>query len=152
MVVPPQSRLCSSYLWIKRIVQKVLLHISLINSSQLQPLKYCQILIERPLFIIMRPFVHSYNTNKSMLTVKQYNKKQKLPLKKMMEATELKPLTMDLSVEDEHKELTVFMTLAKMWSEAKGLPDHKHYIVILHLLSKEGLHHWESFPLAALKQ
>ena len=64
-------------------------------------------------------------------------------------ATELKPPTMDWSVEDILKEFTVFKTLTKMWLETKGVPDQKLYKFILQLLGKEGLHHWESFQPAA---
>ena len=35
-----------------------------------------------------------------------------------------------------------------MWLEAKCVPDHKH-MFILQLFGKEGLHCWETSPLAA---
>ena len=36
-----------------------------------------------------------------------------------------------------------------MWPETKGIQYHMQYMFILQLLDKEGLHHWESFALAA---
>ena len=55
---------------------------------------------------------------------------------------------MDWSVEDMHNEYVVFETLAKIWLETKGVPDHKQYMFILQLLGKEGLH-TGNLPLAA---
>ena len=40
-------------------------------------------------------------------------------------ATELKPPTIDWSVEVVHKEFSVFKSLAKMWLETKVVTDHK---------------------------
>ena len=65
--------------------------------------------------------------------------------------TELRPAMMDWSAEDVHKEFTIFKTLAKMWLEHKGVPDHKQYILILQLQGKEGLCQWKSFLLATNK-
>ena len=39
--------------------------------------------------------------------------------------TELKPSMREWPVEDVHKESMVLRTLAKMWLEITGLPDHK---------------------------
>ena len=54
-------------------------------------------------------------------------------------ATELKPSTMEWSVEDIPKEFPVFKSLAKMWLEAKGVPDQKQYMFTLQILDKESL-------------
>ena len=42
----------------------------------------------------------------------------------------------------------VFKSLAKMQLKTKDVPHYKLYLFILHLLGKEDLHCWESFPLA----
>ena len=63
--------------------------------------------------------------------------------------TQLKPPVIDWSTEDVYMELTTFNTLAKMWLETKGFPDHKQCILILQSLGEGCLHSWESFPLAA---
>ena len=48
--------------------------------------------------------------------------------------TEIKPATVNWPIENIHKEFTVIKTLAKMWQETKGLPDHKQYMVTLQIL------------------
>ena len=58
-------------------------------------------------------------------------------------ASKLKPTVMDCSIVDVHKEFMVGRTFAKMWLETKGVSDNNHYIFILQLLGKEGLHHLE---------
>ena len=55
---------------------------------------------------------------------------------------------MNWSVEDVQKEFTVLETIAKMWLETKGIPDHKKHMFILQQLGKECLCHWESFSQA----
>ena len=35
---------------------------------------------------------------------------------------------------------------AKIRAHTKGVPNLKHYMLILQLLGKVGLHWWESFP------
>ena len=56
---------------------------------------------------------------------------------------------MDWSAENGHKDFIRFKS-SKMWLETKGVPDHKQYMFILQLVGEEGLHHWQSFPLAVL--
>ena len=48
---------------------------------------------------------------------------------------------MDWSVEDVHKNFTVFKNLVKMWLDTYAVTDHKQYMFILQLLGKEGLCH-----------
>ena len=62
--------------------------------------------------------------------------------------TELKSSIIDGSVEDVHKEFTMFRTLPKMWLETNGISDHKQCMFILQLLGKEALCNLESFPLS----
>ena len=51
--------------------------------------------------------------------------------------TELKSHMIDWPVEDVHNESMVFKTLATLWLETKGVPNHKQYRFILQLLGKE---------------
>ena len=56
---------------------------------------------------------------------------------------------MDWSAEDAVRNSIYFKLLPKLWLETNGVQDHKQYMFILHLLGKENLHKWESFPLDA---
>ena len=68
----------------------------------------------------------------------------------ILTTTELKPPVMNSQVEEMYNKFTVFKSLPKTGLEIKGLPDHKQYMFILQLLSKEeSLCHWESFPITA---
>ena len=58
---------------------------------------------------------------------------------------------MDWSVEDTHKEFTLFRSLAKVWLESKGIPDNKH-MLILQLLGKGGSLPLRIFSLHSLQQ